>query len=255
MLRVPNDIDQAYSLGLDYREWIRQGIVDVLVGETYWGRLDTMADFRPLVEAVKGSDCRAFATINSIVSSDRLLSGTIEMTRATACNYWQQGVDGLYLAQWFAGANWPYRADFYAQLREIDHPDIMAPKDKFYTVMTKGDYGGTRGIPASEAQPTLPVELKPGQTSRVEFTIRGRPDALGPGGHCPGGPVASAHRGQRAGAAGHQPQRQDPAGFVVEKDQPDVQDVRARQADRRLLVCLQGWIVNTGPGRAAICSR
>ena len=171
VLRVPNDIDQAYSLGLDYREWIRQGIVDVLVGETYWGRLDTMADFRPLVEAVKGSDCRAFAAINSIVSSDRLLSGTIEMTRATACNYWQQGVDGLYLAQWFAGANWPYRADFYAQLREIDHPDIMAPKDKFYTVMTKGDYGGTRGIPASEAQTTLPVELKPGQTTKIEVTV------------------------------------------------------------------------------------
>ena len=171
VLRVPNDIDLGYSLGLDYREWIRQGIVDVLVGETYWGRLDTMADFRPLVEAAKGSDCRAFAAINSIVSSDRLLSCTIEMTRATACNYWQQGVDGLYLAQWFAGANWPYRADFYAQLREIDHPDIMAPKDKFYTVMTLGDYGGTRGVPASEAQPTLPVELKPGKTAEIEVTI------------------------------------------------------------------------------------
>ena len=171
VLRVPNDIDQAYSLGLDYREWIRQGIVDVLVGETHWGRLDTMADFRPLVEAVKGSDCRAFAAINSIVSSDRLLSATIEMTRAMACNYWQQGVDGLYLAQWFAGANWPYRADFYAQLREIDHPDIMAPKDKFYAVMTQGDYGGTRGVPASEPRPTLPVELKPGKTARIEVTI------------------------------------------------------------------------------------
>ena len=171
VLRVPNDIDQGFSLGLDYREWIRQGIVDVLVGETHWGRIDTMADFRPLVEAVKGSDCRAFAAINSIVSSDRLLSATIEMTRATACNYWQQGVDGLYLAQWFAGANWPYRADFYAQLREIDHPDIMAPQDKFYTVMPLGDYGGTRGVPPSEPQPKLPVELKPGQTAKIDVTI------------------------------------------------------------------------------------
>ena len=173
VLRVPNDIDQGYSLGLDYREWIRQGIVDVLVGETHWGRIDTMANFRPLVEAVKGSDCRAFAAMNSIVSSDRLLSSTIEMTRATACNYWQQGVDGLYLAQWFAGANWPYRADsdFYAQLREIDHPEIMAPKDKFYTVMPKGDYGGTRGVPSSEPQPKLPVELKAGQTASIEVTV------------------------------------------------------------------------------------
>ena len=28
------------------------------------------------------------------------------MIRAAACNYWDQGIDGLYLAHWFS--NWPY---------------------------------------------------------------------------------------------------------------------------------------------------
>jgi hypothetical protein len=54
------------------------------------------------------------------------------MVRAAACNYWAQGVDGLYLAHWFN--RWPYQAPFYEILRELPHADIMAPKDKFYSL-------------------------------------------------------------------------------------------------------------------------
>ena len=34
-IRVPASIETSNALGLDVREWIRQGIVDVLIGETY----------------------------------------------------------------------------------------------------------------------------------------------------------------------------------------------------------------------------
>ena len=37
--------------------------------------------------------------------------------------------------------------------------------------MPLGDYGGTRGVPASEPRPKLPVELKPGQTAKIDVTI------------------------------------------------------------------------------------
>lgn len=167
VLRVPSDLKTGYELGFDYQEWISQGIVDVLVGETHWARVDSMADFKPMIEIAKGSDCRVFGALNSIVSSDRLLSATIEIIRAAASNYWQQGLDGLYLTQWFAGANWPYRADFYEQLREVNHPEIMASKSKFYSVLTKGD---SRQAP-SEGKPTLPIELKPNQTVKINVTI------------------------------------------------------------------------------------
>ena len=40
------------------------------------------------------------------VHSDRLDNGTIEFIRAVACNYWAQGIDGLYLSQWFTA--YPY---------------------------------------------------------------------------------------------------------------------------------------------------
>ena len=83
------------------------------------------------------------------------------MTRAAACNYWAQGIDGLYLAHWFS--YWPYEAPFYEKLRELPHPDVMAPKDKIYHIPTEtGRYprpvtepGVTTHLPAALA-PTGP---------------------------------------------------------------------------------------------------
>ena len=103
-----------------------RGSSDVVIGQTFSGPelVDSTVDFRPLVEAAEGTNCRVHAAIQSHVDSDRLGEASIEMVRATACNYWAQGVDGLYLAHWFG--NWPYQADFYEKLRELPHPEVMA---------------------------------------------------------------------------------------------------------------------------------
>jgi hypothetical protein len=57
-----------------------------------------------------------------LVDSDRLGRATIEMIRACACNLWDQGVDGLYLAHWFG--MWPYAAPFYQALRELPEKQL-----------------------------------------------------------------------------------------------------------------------------------
>jgi len=142
----------------------------VIIGQTFSGPelIDQMADFRPLVEAAKGTNTRVHAAIQSHVDSDRLAEGTVEMIRATACNYWEQGVDGLYLAHWFG--NWPYQASFYEKLRELPHPDIMAPKDKYYYVPT-----GTGRYPTPSVEPgvvmQLPATLKVDKPQKVWFKI------------------------------------------------------------------------------------
>jgi hypothetical protein len=169
-IRIPSSLDGCYSVGLDIREWIRQGIVDVLIGQNFSGPelVDQMADFRPLVEAAGGSSCRVHAAIHSHVDSDRLGEATIEMVRAAACNYWAQGVDGLYLAHWFS--NWPYQGSFYEKLRELPDPEVMAPKDKFYYVPT-----ATQRYPKPVLGPglrmQLPVKLTVNQPANVEFTV------------------------------------------------------------------------------------
>ena len=169
-IRVPASMDGCMQIGLDVRDWIEQGIVDVVIGQTFSGPelIDQMADFRPLVEAAKGTNTRVHAAIQSHVDSDRLAEGTVEMIRAAACNYWEQGVEGLYLAHWFG--NWPYQASFYEKLRELPHPDIMAPKDKYYYVPT-----GTGRYPTPSVEPgvvmQLPATLKVDKPQKVWFKI------------------------------------------------------------------------------------
>lgn len=161
VVRVPADLEYANSLGMDIREWIRQGIVDVVVGETYQYHMDQLANFRPLVEAAKGTNCRVLPALQTLLHSDRLANGTIEHMRAVACNYWAQGVDGLYLSQWFTV--WPYDANFYEQLREVGHPDVMEYKDKIYVVPTK----------ARDRQKNMPLpqELTVNKPVTVEMPI------------------------------------------------------------------------------------
>ena len=169
-IRIPTNIEGCYSVGLDVREWIRQGIVDVLIGQNlgYPELMDQNADFRPLVAAAKGSQCRIHAAIHSHIDSDRLGEATIKMIRAAACNYWDQGVDGVYLAHWFN--NWPYRGDFYEKLREIPYPEVMAPKDKTYFVTTTtGRYPRPSLEPGLSMQ--LPVNLEVNQPVKVKISI------------------------------------------------------------------------------------
>ena len=161
VVRVPADLEYANSLGMDIREWIRQGIVDVVVGETYQYHMDQLANFRPLVEAAKGTNCRVLPALQTLLHSDRLANGTIEHMRAVACNYWAQGVDGLYLSQWFTV--WPYDANFYEQLREVGHPDVMGYKDKIYVVPTK--------VRDRQKNMPLPQELTVNKPVTVEMPI------------------------------------------------------------------------------------
>ena len=169
-IRIPASIEGCLSIGLDIREWIRQGIVEILIGQTLASPelLNQMADFRPLVQAAKGSKCRIHAALHSHIDSDRLAEANIAMIRAAACNYWAQGVDGLYLAHWFS--NWPYDGTFYEKLRELPDPEIMAPKDKFYFLpTTTGRYKKPVLEPGLQMQ--LPVALHVGRPVDLELFV------------------------------------------------------------------------------------
>ncbi len=166
-IRIPADLEKCYSLGLDVVEWIRRGRVDVLIAESPLGGklVDQGTNFGPLVKTVQGSECRLHAVLHNFVDSDRLGRGTIPVVRATACNYWEQGVDGLYLAQWFD--HWPYQASFYEMVRELPHPDIMAAKDKFYFAPTISGRYYKRRITGMQ----LPADLQLNIPEQVELVV------------------------------------------------------------------------------------
>ncbi len=162
VLRVPASLEQCESVGLDIREWLGQGLVDVLVPQGP-GRFDPMLDLGPMVSAAQGSGCRIHGYLPSTVDSDRLMESTLPTTRAAACNLWDQGVDGLYLAQWFN--HWPYGSSFYERLRELPHPDVMAPRDKHYFLQT------TTGRYPDRAGRQLPAELEVNRPVSLKFRI------------------------------------------------------------------------------------
>lgn len=165
VMRIPCGIEDCLSVGLDVEEWVRQGIVDVIVGEFFADQYVAKphADYRPLLTLTKGTNCRVHAVLNNTVFSDRLLETPITMTRAMACNFWAQGVEGLYLAQWFQ--SWPYQASFYEKLREVHDPDIMETKDKFYHVPSRASV-----VPGTTPMP-LPADLNVGEPTSITFLV------------------------------------------------------------------------------------
>ena len=165
-IRVPLSLEDCAGLGFDPEEWIRLGIVDVLAPEPITGphRLDPNLDFTPYLKAAAGTKTRVLAVLHARVANDRIGDGPVAMTRAAACNYWDQGVDGLYVAQWFQ--QWPYGGQFYEKLRELPHPDIMAAKDKYYYVPTEID------TPWNPLTPTaLPAVMELNEPAEARFVI------------------------------------------------------------------------------------
>ena len=170
VVRVPASVEGCLRAGLDVREWLRRGLVDVVAAETFGEPevLDSTIDLRPLVDAARHTGARVHAVLMRGVDSDRVAQAPIGMVRAAAGNYWDQGVDGLYLAYWHAA--WPYGADFYEMLRELPHPDVMAAKDKVYFVPTAtGRHPEPQTGPGVRRQ--LPALLRPGAPVRVEFPV------------------------------------------------------------------------------------
>ena len=122
-------------------------------------------DWRPLVEAAAGTPARVFASVYSHLNSDRLSEAPIAMVRAAAANAWAQGVDGLYVNQWFY--NWPYDASFYEKLRELPFAEVLAPRDKSYWVPG----GGPERLEDGAPPPQLPLPLAAGGHGEVCFEI------------------------------------------------------------------------------------
>ena len=224
-IRIPCSIEGCYAVGMDVEAWLREGLVDALIGQAFSGPelLDSTIDFRPLVAAAQGTGCRVHAALQSHVDSDRLGEASIEMVRGAACNYWAQGVDGLYLAHWFG--NWPYQASFYEKLRELPYPEVMAARDKIYYVPTMtGRYPNPTTEPGTTMQ--LPAYLQRGDKASITLSVSDDLRRWAKVGRIPRSVAAGASDGpHRARPAEILPQWPGVARQSVAQDQRIVPDV------------------------------
>ena len=95
MVRVPATIERCEHLGLDIREWIAEGLIDLVVAGG--GMVPIEMPMREFVEVAEGTGTLIYGCLEAYRPAVE------EMTlRAIAARYWDAGVDGLYLFNFYS---------------------------------------------------------------------------------------------------------------------------------------------------------
>ena len=162
MTRVPANIDRCRRIGIDVETWIKDGLVDMLsIGRSY---MPFSIPTREWVEAVKGTSCQIYPSINMSVAGVRKEYNTVEALRAFAMLHRSAGADGIYLF------NYGLREDL--GLTEIGEPSTIEKRDKRYIVDNPIVIDTVMFHAIPEELIPLPVDLKTeGDTAVVKFGI------------------------------------------------------------------------------------
>lgn len=174
-VRVPTHLEYCERIGLDPRTWFREGLVDWVIPMAP-GYLDMNADVRSFVKLARGTTCRVaggleFYQRNYATDPNKpwaIGQATIELLRAAASGYWQEGARGIYLFNYDCHGPFPLRGKKRQALREIGDPATLAGKDKHYVVtldmrLRTPEAGGDKQLPADLAED--------GAERRFTFTI------------------------------------------------------------------------------------
>ena len=122
-IRVPTTLADSSRIGLDAHAWIVEGLADILIAGGGFRPFEI--PIREFVEAAAGTDCRVYGCLEA-------LAGVLneEKLRAICTRYWDAGVDGLYLFNYFnLSAEW--KRDVLGALAD---PAALANLDKRYEV-------------------------------------------------------------------------------------------------------------------------
>lgn len=158
-VRAPSSFAIGFKLGFDVPTWIEEGLIDVLTAGTPRGH-ELGLSMHEHVEATQGKEVTLLGQIG--------LYHPLKETRATALNYWQQGVQGIYLFNWYAPLNQDTR--WRESLIEIGDPNLLRHKSKHYRVDEQVGSLWQRSHPKAQ----LPLKIEEagsGGTPRVIFYL------------------------------------------------------------------------------------
>lgn len=95
LIRVPTDPDYAKKAGVDYQQWVAEGLVDIVVGSCYF----RLAYWKNFIKIGENSPVKVYAGLSeSRVKEEHplLVRQQNAVFRARAAAAWQAGVDGIY---------------------------------------------------------------------------------------------------------------------------------------------------------------
>ena len=157
MVRVPATIERCERIGLDIREWVDAYLVDVVVAGG--GFVPFEMAIKEFVDVAEGTETLIYGCLEAYRPA------VDELTlRAIAARYWDAGVDGLYLFNFYSmPQEWKRRV-----LGDLIDRDGLRRLDKRYETDDR-----TRFVPTSHLHLTflnaipraqLPVTLRPTST-------------------------------------------------------------------------------------------
>ena len=176
IMRVPDSAAYAKAAGLDIEEWLKEGLLDLMVVSSYiqlnpWevsvalGHKYGVPVYPSLDEArLKDEDSQALRYRSELG------------LRGRALNAWKAGVDGIYTFNFFDPASRLWR--------ELGDPDVLAKLDKDYFASFRG-VGAPAGVPHESyiTLPTLnpgaPLKIEAGGANETQFRCGDDPDRIG----------------------------------------------------------------------------
>ena len=125
-VRIPDSLGYCYDLGIDLEQWLKEGLVDIIIGSGYF-RLN---QWKYLVDLGHKYHVKVYAGLSEprVRNEHKHLKRNNRMVyRGRAAQALQEGVDGIYLFNQFSVAS-----SRMSYLREIGKPEILKKKNKLY---------------------------------------------------------------------------------------------------------------------------
>ena len=152
-VRVATPMEISLGMGLDVETWIREGLPDLVIAATPRG-FELSLPLEQYVEAVRNRPITLLAQMG--------WHQPVKEARGAALNFWDQGVHGIYLFNWYS------RKDrHHESLREIGDPGLLRRRDKVYPVHSQ------EGDLWADTHPSGPTSLALG--TRASGGRGGRP--------------------------------------------------------------------------------
>ncbi len=161
--RVFHDRGENLKIGLDVQTWLKEGSINLAVGQVPYALFDTGLEARWLADAANAAGAAAYICPPRQVYDERTAFPHIEMWRAFGQTLHWQGFAGMYLGY----LPWPLSENEYQILREMAYPDAVARRDKRY-LLQPGEEDETFTAPPKRQ---LPLQLEEGKTASVNLTV------------------------------------------------------------------------------------
>jgi len=167
---VPRTLEACRLVGIDLEAWVREGLVDAIVPK-HFIQFNMEIPVESFQAAVQGTSVEVYPCIEQRGEAGKGEAWHVfpdEKFRAVAARYWQAGVGGLYLYNFFNHRPHPLCQDDRRVLREISDPQSLQLRDKCYFLTAAENEGRRHYMPTKttdlageERQIPRPLDERP----------------------------------------------------------------------------------------------